>query len=583
MTNNTFTNKRITPFEQIQDFVQKYPRAWQCDLRLHGLKTAETLRNFAESYSEMNSCKIPTYHEITEYWESVEAQILADLAAEIWISGSKGHSLSNGLFSKLSIDRDDVKHTTLICGMPLILTGIVQHDDDYVIRYLWLNAPDSKPANEFLTFVNTTMKLNGAAKQAFAEFIYALIRQANDRGMIDDEPSPISVGIDGKITVNYEVAEMDPAMIIESLRDFYANSTNPKAYLSAFAYALTGPLHYYIRKFSPPEFLMRLHVSYGITGSGKTTTDALFTLHGYAQRKEQGILNLEQIRTGFTLAHNLGNSTLPVIINDVSGEWLEKFSEQLKNMSESNIASDRGRPDQTINRRELKRSIFITLNQEIAPGDDAARARRYILESYNKDNLQRQDKMKYNAFMDSLPYGFMFRIFNEIYADQNIYEVIKEITQTTVSTDFINYGLEKINDLCKKYGAEPFPAYKDNQVLMANGPAGMLCEWFIDQWNRLNTLDLNGRVYAPYPEVSATELHVREDNGIYTVFFTGAAYKIAKNKLGLRFNSATDLLNNIVDDPVVKVVFSFKNHKFAGTSLKAFCLEYRGGGSDEIS
>jgi hypothetical protein len=573
--------EKPSTFEQIKDFVTAYPRVWEDDQRLHALKHAETLRNAAEAYLQINKSKIPTNSEIAEFRELVKWQLMADLTENIGQTNTQGFLLKNGKFHKVSQTDDGEIYKKLIFSAPLQITGITDRDGDYLIKYSWLDTADSRPADEFLTFINSTLKLSGTARQAFAEFLYALIGQAKEKGMIVDDPTPISVSRDGVIGVNFDVQNMNTSAILSAIRGFHPRSTNPRAFLSALSYATTAPLHYHIRKYSPPQFLTPLHVSNGITGSGKTTTCAIFVLNGYAQRKQEGVLGLEQVRTAFTLAHNLGDSTLPVIINDVNTEWLDRLSEQLKNISESSIASDRGRPDQTINRREVKRSIFITMNQEIALGDDAARARRNILESYTKENLAKQDFQAYNAFTDSLPDGFMFGIFKEIYQGKNVLDVVKEVRNITSSSGFVNYGIGKINELCGKYNVDPFPLYNSDQVETAGGPAGMLCEWFIDQWNRLNTLDASGRVYAPYPEVSATELHIREDKGIHTIYFTGAAYKAAKNRLGFKFNSATDLLNNIVNDPIVKVVFSLKNHKFQGTSLKAFCLEYKGGGSDE--
>src|SRR5579875_2054558 len=573
------TDKKISGLDWILQFIKRFPIVYNCDERLRSLSAAETIRNVSEAYREKNCANVPTIEELEVYYTNVLEQQLQDLMAKVWITDTQGYNFQDGKLFAIRIDGDGETHQRLVFSAPLTVSQITKRDDEYLITFKWLGTAFTKTVSEFLTFANSNLKLSGASRQHFAEFLFALISQAKDNDLITDDPSPIIVDDDGIIRVNYDVSSIDIKKSMSLLRDFYEWTSNPSALLSAMSFALTGPLHYYIRQMAPADFLVPIHLSDGQTGAGKTSMAALFCVRGYAQDKDSAILSKQRVATRFTFMKALGDSTLPVIINDIGMSWLKQLLEEIKNAREGAIIGSRGKADQTVNDYILKRSLFLTMNETFDPFSDAALNRRFITEHFSDSEVKRQDKKRFRDLENRLTPGFMFGLFSDVFDGRMIGDVVRDITQTDGPDGFVQYGLDRINELCFKHGVPPFPPYRAQNTLKSGGEVEELCQWLVGMWRKINDADDYGRHYN-YSGIDRTNLDVdiisidSDRSTIYVIWFIGSTFQKARKELQLPWANATDMLNNIVPNPVVSVHAKMRNHKFGPDSAKAFALKY---------
>ena len=92
-------------------------------------------------------------------------------------------------------------------------------------------------------------------------------------------------------------------------------------------------------------------------------------------------------------------------------------------------------------------------------------------------------------------------------------------------------------------------------------------------------MDENGRVRPPYPDLDRDQIDVDTiEPGVYSIFFTAAAYSYARSRLKLKFMTARDLLNNVVNDDRI-AIGAYKTHRFQNTTLKAFNVRFWTGGT----
>lgn len=496
---------------------------------------------------------------------------------EYWFDANTGISFARENLYRLETN---ARGTTekFLCNIPMKLLGVIDKDGEMQVRYrLSLDGDDRQESiREMVSHIAVCLRTTREDNKYLTALLYAYVNDRVTHGQATVEHSPIYVN--GGVIHCISEEGQDVAGSLSLLRQFYDDTMHREAYLSSFAYSLTAPLHYNVRVMSPAGYILPHHVSVGRTGAAKTTTTAIFVLTGWNQGKDQGILMSNQVRTPFTFMKHLSHGLLPVMVNDISPEWLDKVSDELKSASEAPAIGDRGNPDQTVTHKEMTRSILVTMNADISPSDDAARNRRYILERYTEMHEARRNLPAYTAFMSAMKPGFLFGIFRELFNDRPVLDVVNEIIRTGDAAGFVNYGIDKINSLCDRYGVPKFPAYKQTAGNDA-GEFAVLCEYLIDQWKRLNATDDNGHPTAPYAELSKTELDVHEFNSLgaaVIIWFTGAGYRIAARRLGLRYATATDFFNNFVTNGVVTIEKRLQSHRFNGVAVKAFALGYSG-------
>ncbi len=499
-----------------------------------------------------------------------------DEGREFWFDRVNGVKFSSGNLYRLTINKEGDVALKLVLSAPLQLSKIVKTDDGWQIGYTFNGDKFENDIKSLVSHISTVMRSTRDANNLLAEFLFRYLDDAVNNGNYVVVHSPIYVE-NGLIKIGYDIRKIDLAKNLRLLRNFYPLATHPRAFLSALAYNLIAPLAYEIRMRSPPGYLFPIRISFGRTGGAKTSMDSIFVRTGYDQSKEDSMLTNEQVATAFTFAKNMGSSSLPILINDVSPDWLDKVSTVLKNSSENPIANERGNPDQSSTRRRMKRALNVTSNEILIPSDDAAKHRRYIMEEYTADHEKRQNPEAFSNFMHELDKGFMFPIFEAIFGDKKMDEIIEELVKCRDSVAFVNHLLVKINELNAKFTVDPYLTYTQDESTV-NDSFSELAEYFMDQWKRLHSTDDYGRPVAPYPEISTSELDIDDlGDGIYNLWFTGASYKIANARLKLPHKTASSLFANYVRNRNVEIFAKGKNHRFNGISASAFALLYRVG------
>ena len=490
---------------------------------------------------------------------------------EYWFDDENGIRFSGGNLYRLKKGEKE-EHKRLLLSAPLTIDRVVKTDHGTEIDYTFAGIERRATIKDLVSQVSVDMRSTRDANKSLSELLYKYEQENISKGNFDIQHDPIFIDEEDLIRVGYDSTGIDVKDTLALLRDFYPRSANPHAFLSALGFNLIAPLAYHIRIRAPVGYLFPIRVSYGHTEGGKTSMDSIFVLKGYDQDKDAGLLTDEQVATPFTFEKNMGDSTLPVIINDVEADWLSRVSTVLKNSSENPTAGDRGNPDQTITRRRMKRALNITSNEVVSPSDDAAKNRRYILEEYTEEHVKRRNPAAFQKFIDALPDGFMFALFQEVFDGVLIDNIIKDLLRTEDTCGFVNFSINLINRICAKYRIEPFPAYKAN---LNDGPDSFteLAEWLQSQWYRLRNVDENGKPLAPYPDIDRSEIDVDETDSATIFWFTGAAYKIAQKKLNLPHKTVTALFSNYVENRRIQIFAINRSHRFQHFAGRGFALK----------
>ena len=488
---------------------------------------------------------------------------------EYWLDKENGVKFTGGNLYRL-IRTEKHESERLLLSAPLTIQSVLRTDYDTEIRYMFAGKQYNATIKDMVTHISANMKSTRDASKTLAELLHKYCTDQENKGLVKVQHEPVFIE-NGIIRVSYDTSAIDVAKALAGIRNFHPISANPHAFLSAFAYNLIAPLAYHIRVHAEAGYLFPMRVSYGRTGAAKTSTDSIFVLRGYKQDKDSGMLTNEQVATPFTFEKNMGETVLPVIVNDVSADWLTKVSTVLKNSAENPTAGDRGNPDQTVTRRRFRRALNITSNEIFAPSDDAAIARRYILEEYTEEHEKRRNITAFREFFNALPEGFMYAIFNAVFADVLLDDILRNVEGTQDACSFVNYGLDLINKLCNNHGVLPFPRY---DCFANDTPDSFteLVEWLSSQWLRINETDDNGRPKAPYPEIGRSEIDKDETNTFIVYWFTGAAYKIAQRRLNLPHKTVSALFSNYVENSQIKIAAKNKFHKFSGVAGRGFAL-----------
>lgn len=496
---------------------------------------------------------------------------------DFFFDDTNGIRFSTGNTYKITGEMDDKGqvekfHYKFLFYAPLKFHGVAQNDiGEYLIKYNFQDKDYIDSARDTVSRISVNVKTTRDDNKALSELLQKYIEDEKAASRIEEIHDAVYIDSSGTVRVNYH-HNVDNIANLSLLREFYDHTMNQHAYLSGLAYNLIAPLSHKIREFSPAGYIFPTRISSGRTGAAKTTTDSIFILTGWDQTKEEGILTAEQVATHFTFLKNMSNSNLPVLINDVVVDFFEKNTTMLKNASENAVLGDRGNADQSITRSKITRAMNITTNEETPLSDDAAQHRRYIHERYTEDHEKRKDLAAYRKFMAEIQRGFFFGIFEEIYEGKKLSDIIDRITSAKDSSEFVNIILNDINELCRNIGVQEFPKY-DTKTLECGDSFTELCEYFLDQWNRLQ----GGDYSKPYPELSRSEIDVVGDKDKPDIWFTGAAYKIARKRLDLKHKNVKSLFSNYVQNPIVEIHADFVSHRFVTESVKAFALTYKGG------
>jgi len=445
--------------------------------------------------------------------------------------------------------------------------------------------------SDFLTYVRTTYSLTIIQVQSLKSVLDAFVREEAGNGNTDDFlTSPINV-FDDIIKVDYP--DIDNAGNLRKLRDFYNVTTNQRAYLLALGWSVLAPLHYALKSRATGIIQAPLLVFTGRTKGGKTALASFFVGRGFSQPKDLYFYGSEAIRTNFTLMKHMSESNLPAVLDDVPASFNSVHKDALKMYVQTGHFGDRGKGDQTLTQYKGARSFIETLNEDIMLDEDLAFNNRIIQEKYTKDSAEKKNLAQWNDFINSIPSGFMISIEKELFNGQNINDILREIEKFNNGIEWINFGLNKLNILCDKYGIPQFPNYDKNAEKDFNTYGVEIAQAFVAENQRIKTSeeeywedDGDGGERAvtkiKYRSKIEGEFKVEEkqdSNGKmrYFIYFTGSAFKTLTSVQYLKvpYRNATEFLNNIESsDGGVRVEFDGKliSKKIGDMPLKVFCI-----------
>lgn len=503
--------------------------------------------------------------------------------AEQWFDPLNGAVIdTNGSLYKLKRDNKGEIIRDFVTYVGIKLIEVVALDDEIpCIRFSMDATVYTLPYYDARKMLQTRLSLTSGQSNLVAACFKGLIDDAITQNRVLREYSPVYVDHEGIIHI--KSAGTDIYHNLKILQDFHQFASNQQAFLASMSYALTSPLHYRFRQMTPVGFILPMLIFDGRTGGGKTSLLWLFAGVGFNQEKSEVIIPKNSVKTVFTATHKLSENKPLAVFNDVSTEWLGNLSEELKNGAESGTFGERGRSDQSINVYELRRPFAVTLNQQTYATDDSARARRDVHVTFTEEHRLRGKKYgkEWDVVISQLEPGFLYDFIREIFDDADIDGILNEIKGIKDSTEFINYGITKINALSKKYNVAPFPLFSDKIESVGTDSFELLVDFILQAWSRLQEFKNNGR--GPYPQFDEFQIYVdnashAEENQII-VGITAAAYSEVSKRLDLPHKKIADLLQNYVENPNVVIMYSGQRHTkwVKGSAPKFYMFLVKGG------
>ena len=452
---------------------------------------------------------------------------------------------------------------------------------------------------DFLTFARSMYSLTTAQAQSLKLVLDAFVTEEDSNGNVEDFlTSPINVFND---MIQVDFPDLNNAESLKKLRDFYEITTNRRAYLLTLGWSVIAPFHYVLKSKATGIIQAPLLVFTGRTKGGKTALASFFVGRGFNQSKDGYFFGNEAIRKIFTFMKHMSETNLPAVLDDVPASFNSDHRYALKSYVQTGNFGDRGHGDQTLTQYKGARSFIETLNEDIMLDEDLAFNNRIIQEKYTKDSAEKKNLAQWNDFINSIPSGFMISIVKELFNGQNIDDILREVETFDNGIQWINFGLNKLNTLCNKYGIPPFPSYDRTSEKDFNTYAVEISQAFIAEDQRIKTSeeeywedDGDGGERATKKvkyrskiegEFKVEEKQDSEGKTRYFIYFTGGAFKTLTSAQFLKvpYRNATEFLNNIESsDEGVRVEFDGKliSKKIGDMPLKVFCIsipEFEGG------
>ncbi len=406
---------------------------------------------------------------------------------------------------------------------------------------------------ETVQFFRSKFALSSTKTQYLTEILTAYIFQQIDAGTFELYASSPIVVIDDVVRVNYEQRH-ETAPILKTLFDFYPYASHQDAYKALFAWAIVSPLHDELKRRSIKGIQTPVAILTGKTKGGKTTLGNIFIGKGFSLSQDDYFYPYNRVATRFSLMKHLGETNLPALFDDLPSNWILTHKEDLKSYVQTGHFGDRGRGDQTLTEYRGRRSFIGTINDDIRVDDDLALSLRLLLIRFTEYNRQRKDKRKFDLMFDSLPDGFMYEIFRAIFEGKNINDILREVEKFENVEDWINYGINKINELCGPYGIEVFSEFKSDAASL-DAPSNameialaMKAEFKRIEHSIKEYIDGEGVVHnaTRYQSRIAGEIDLEYEIDREFIYFTGAAFKYVANQLGRPYSNASNFLNNVL-------------------------------------
>ena len=444
--------------------------------------------------------------------------------------------------------------------------GPVMRIDNETPGLKWIINKENNVGNidEAILYFKQKFALRGKILSHFIEVINSYVMECIDGGKFTNYiNSPISVG-DGKINVDFK-DEIDLKSILTGLRNFFDFASHKNAFLTTMSWSLLAPLHFELKKRSYKGLNAPIIVESGKTQGGKTTLGMLFIGKGYNLNKDQYFYPYNRVHTRYMMMKHMSETNLPALIDDIPIDWIPEHKEDLKAYVQTGHFGDRGTASQGVIEYSGKRSFMLTINDDVSEDEDLAFSNRAIFLRYTAQEQQRKKKGKFDELMDSLPPGFMYGLFRQIFREYDINTLLKEIESLESSKEWIAWAIGRINQECVAMSIEPFPQYEeDGKHSMSN--AMEIAQEFIAEWQRIE--ESKEQSYdSRLQETTVKQRYRSKIEGSFRIdfksdrtyiYFTPGAFKTlcGTQQLRVPYSKASNFMNNIKsNDEEVRVEF----------------------------
>ena len=417
---------------------------------------------------------------------------------------------------------------------------VYKMDDSWGIKLNLNNKTMILKTDDAVRFLKNHFYLTPGQTQKILEVLnYFIQDNINSENYLNYSVSPIKIE-NGKIKIDHQ--QLNNATILKNLRNFYPQASHPDYFSEIFSYTLIAPFHNELKHIGKTIIQTPLMLAEGTTKGSKTSIPAFFIGKGFNLAKDNFLYGLERVKTQADLNVHANESNLPMIIDDVKTSWIEKNKESLKSYVQTGVFADRGKQN-GIELNELKgqRSIIFTLNDKYRIDTDLAITNRIFIEKFTKVNSSRLNKTAFSQFVKSIPSGFMYSLISELFNNKNIIDIYNEIENLEDPIDWLNYGLKKINILCRKYNIPEFPLLKAKKLQDNDTNSWEIAQAFIGEWER---------VISGQKSKLEKDFKIEEKNSRIYIYFTASAFKTINSTLALHlpYDSAIDFINNIKSD-----------------------------------
>ena len=338
----------------------------------------------------------------------------------------------------------------------------------------------------------------------------------------------------GVIKYDDSYKHIDSHQSLELLHQLSLVASSGQNFIINLAYMTAAPLSYFIRRDYGKLFPVLINA--GFAQSGKTTYLKLLVNKGYDN--ENAHFGENDVKTQYTTMLAISNSILPIRLEDVELDWFRKLSTELKGTSYSTKAGSRGHIH-GIDVYQAKSAISIDTNEAI--DTQIAQLDRFIVCNFTASDRNRINIKNFEAIEGRLEYGFMFEIFNAIFGNKKLSDVVHDIysvkNRQEAKISLLKYVINNINTLMPPDMHFPMPDFSllNNESNITDWPSELynICTYAYSQIN-------NEYRNAPY----GLNLNILDvvDNKVY---LTALGYNSIQRYLNLPYKNIHAFLSNV--------------------------------------
>jgi len=394
--------------------------------------------------------------------------------------------------------------------------------------------------DQTMTLLKRRYGLSSSAFQHTREILEHYVSDELKKGNVKETNQSDYHVSEEKITVDREGGEIRE--ILRILREYHDVASHPAAFRGMMAWSLLAPLHYSLKIRSDEGIQAPIVILSGESKTGKTPLAYIFCGRGYDQPQKEYVYGFNRVKSLYTLTVHLSETNLPCVVDDVPMQWITENRDNLKTYMQMGIFADRGRPNVDEGLKEYLgvRSFVGTMNESFILDADKALSNRIIVYNFGDEELKRVNREAYRQLMKDLPKGFMFALAKAIFTEKDIATLMERVGAFSQARDWIEYGIDRINDLCRANGIREFPDGVKKSKPEESYVREVL-DALISEYNRMQSFT------TPQSSPFYGILSVEEGNGRMKVEFTATAFMRVAKSINVPFRTVSDMMNNITD------------------------------------